>query len=85
MNTAEIAYWKQRGERERLREIEEEVREHLSQHWLSVREAAQLVSLSTDTLYRAIAAGELAAARIGQRQIIRVSASALQQWMEGHQ
>ena len=50
--------------------------------WLSVRTAAKVCSLSAATLYRAISAGELPVSRIGERQIIRISAGDLRRWME---
>ncbi len=53
-----------------------------SDAWLSVRAAAKTCSLSSATLYRAISAGDLPVSRIGERQIIRISAGDLRRWME---
>ena len=52
--------------------------------WLTVKEAAQYASLSTDTIYTACERGELRHARVGGRRTIRLRPEWIDQWLERH-
>ena len=52
--------------------------------WLTVREAADYASLSTDTIYTACERGELRHARVSGRRTIRLRPEWIDAWLERH-
>lgn len=49
-----------------------------TRHLLAVKEAACVLRVSSSTIYRAVAAGELPVVRLSRRGTIRIPASALE-------
>lgn len=57
---------------------------HLRQHQLavSVKQAAKLIGVGKNTMYAAVAAGDVPHVKVGRRILIPVSR--LEQWLEEH-
>ena len=52
--------------------------------WLTVKEAADYASLSTDTIYTACEGAELRHARVSGRRTIRLRTEWIDAWLERH-
>jgi excisionase family DNA binding protein len=53
-----------------------------SGRWVSVRDAALHVGLSTDSIYHAVARRELRHTRVGGRRVIKFQIAWLDEWLE---
>ncbi len=58
------------------------MRDQIPVFWLTAREAAERARTSTKLIYRAVAAGQLRAARVGGRRDLRFRAQWIDEWLE---